>query len=249
MARKRILVVTAATLFATIVVSVSLAAGESLPRWVISGGGCTGASEGGHTHRGTLGQPVAGAVSGSSETLGSGFWGGGAVGESEPAYEYVYLPLILHGSEGPISIEDAPDTCPGVSIQVDAEYAEDFDHSNDNDWYWFGGSAGQTYTIETLGLESRADTVIYLYASDCSTLIAENDDRVGGDPSSRIAWTPSSSGRYHVMVRSYDYNIYGPDTGYTIKVSAGDIAGADVAGLVSDTKAPAPPTPIPGGER
>lgn len=160
----------------------------------------------------------------------------------------VYLPLVLSESvPGVIPIEEAPDTCPGTPIQVGRQYREDFDHSNDNDWYEIQVVGGQAYTMRTFDLESRADTVMYLYASDCSTLLAENDDVAGGNPASQIVWTAPSSGVYYIDVRSYNYTIFGSDTGYSLEVVEGVPDAVDVTGVVD--KAPPLPTPMPGGSR
>jgi hypothetical protein len=227
------------------VATASRASGESPVRWVIAGGGATGQSMGGHTHHSTLGQPVAGIPAGVSATLSSGFWGGGG---ATAGGERVYLPLVLAGAGGANVIAEAPDTCPGLAIQVGLRYAEDFVHSNDNDWYAVSVVQGQPTTIETLDLGPQADTILYLYGPDCTTLIAENDDRVAGDPSSRISWTPAVGGPYHILVRSYDYQVFGSGTDYTLRITVGD-AGPDQPARRTADKVMPPPTPGPGGER
>jgi hypothetical protein len=57
----------------------------------VDGGGQTFSTGGRYTLGGTIGQPDAGALTGGGYTLGSGFWGGGAVDRSND----VYLPLVL----------------------------------------------------------------------------------------------------------------------------------------------------------
>ncbi len=134
----------------------------------------------------------------------------------EPAQ--VYLPVVMRGWPPLVLVDEAPDDCPGYPAEVDWLYRENFDVANDNDWFAFEAVAGQTYVIETRGLGLEADTMLYLYASDCQTLLAENDDRVEGDPSSRIVWTATETGRLAAMVLSFDWRVYGPDTGYTFSI-------------------------------
>jgi hypothetical protein len=65
--------------------------GIESPRWVL-GGGASDSAAGGVTLRATLGQPVAGVVSGGDVILGQGFWLGGSL----PAGRYhIYLPIVL----------------------------------------------------------------------------------------------------------------------------------------------------------
>jgi hypothetical protein len=63
--------------------------------------------------------------------------------------------------------------------------------------------------------------VLYLYGGDCGTLLAENDDCVPGDPSSGscITWQAPADGDYSILVRSYDWRVYGAGTQYTLNVA------------------------------
>ena len=63
--------------------------GYDLAWHTVDGGGATASTGGGYALAGTVGQPDAGALSGSGYTLAGGFWGGGVVECS------VYLPLVL----------------------------------------------------------------------------------------------------------------------------------------------------------
>ena len=62
----------------------------------VDGGGATHNSGGDYTLAGTVGQPDAGQLAAGDYTLGSGFWGGGALPEVDE--HDVYLPLILRDS-------------------------------------------------------------------------------------------------------------------------------------------------------
>jgi len=126
--------------------------------------------------------------------------------------------LLLH-EETPPPIQDAPGACPGQTISIGEPYPENFDHANDNDWFTFEVTAGQTYTITTGDLGERADTVLALWSGDCATQLAYNDDIVPMvNVASRIVWEAQTSGRLSAMVRSYDWTIYGDDTNYTLTV-------------------------------
>jgi hypothetical protein len=129
----------------------------------------------------------------------------------------VYLPLVL--CEGSFAIADAPDACPGLSISTGQTYGDDFDHANDNDWFTFQATAGLSYTIQTGDLQANSDTIMALYAADCATQLAENDDvSYPSNVASQILWLASASGPLRVMVRNYDWNIYGANTGYSLGV-------------------------------
>ena len=83
----------------------------------------------------------------------------------------------------------------------------------------FEAVAGQTYDIKTGNLEECSDTIIALYDGDCKTRLAENDNiSWPTNVASQIVWTPTESGWLHVMVWSYDWRVYGEDTGYTASV-------------------------------
>ncbi|MBN1812899.1 MAG: PPC domain-containing protein, partial [Anaerolineae bacterium] len=79
---------------------------------------------------------------------------------------------------------------------------------SDTDWVSFTVPAMDvtepvSYVIETQGLGWGMDTYLYLYDTDGSTLLVEDDD--GGEGlASRIAWTPPAAGTYYVLVEPYD---------------------------------------------
>ena len=130
------------------------------------------------------------------------------------------LPLILRSYPAYHQLSDAPDTCPGLAVEVGGHlYREDFDHTNDNDWYRFTAQAGLAYDIRTFDLEAGADTVLTLYDTDCTTPLAQNDDVEPNNVASRIKWQASTAGEYHVNVRHYNWTVYGTDTAYTLQVT------------------------------
>jgi uncharacterized repeat protein (TIGR01451 family) len=133
----------------------------------------------------------------------------------------VFLPTIFHDYPLLHLVDDASDACPGLGVDVgDGHYYRDnFDHANDNDWYAFSAQGGLTYVVRTLNLDTRADTVLTLYDIDCETVLAENDDVSVGDPASHIVWTAPVDGMVCILVRPYDWQVYGTATGYTFNVA------------------------------
>ncbi len=161
----------------------------------------------------------------------------------------IFLPLIMRGyppAPPVIQVLDAPGTCPGLSIDLGTFYRDDFDGDNDNDCFAFTAVAGQTYVLETGNLGPQADTLLALYAAtDCGTPLAENDDiNYPHDIASRIVWTAPADGVYSALVRSYDWRVYGPDTGYTLWVTRSAGTTPQSVPPTSDKPAP-PPTPMP----
>jgi hypothetical protein len=63
-------------------------------------------------------------------------------------------------------------------------------------------AAGHQTTIETRGLSAGSDTVLYLLWE--GRQVAMNNDREAGDPSSRLRFTPETTGRYQLLIRSLD---------------------------------------------
>jgi uncharacterized repeat protein (TIGR01451 family) len=133
----------------------------------------------------------------------------------------VYLPIVLYRYPLLHLIDDAQDTCPGFGVEVGDghHYRDNVDHANDNDWYAFSTRAGVTYVVRTFNLDTRADTVLTLYDSDCETVLAENDDVSVGDPASCIVWAAPVDGMVCVLIRPYDWQVYGTATGYTFNVA------------------------------
>jgi hypothetical protein len=81
--------------------------------------------------------------------------------------------------------------------------------AGDTDFSWFVGQSGQTYTVETTDLVSDANTTLSVLDS-LGNVLATNDDRSASDPSSRILFTPGSTGRYFARVmHAPDIGVYG----------------------------------------
>jgi len=161
----------------------------------------------------------------------------------------IFLPLVMRGyppAPPVVQVGDAPGTCPGINIVLDTFYREDFDGENDNDCFAFTVIAGQTYVLETGNLGLQGDTLLALFAAtDCATPLAENDDiNYPHDVASRLVWTAPANGIYSVLVRNYDWRVYGPDTGYTLRVTRESATLPQSAPPATDKPAPLP-TPTP----
>ena len=161
----------------------------------------------------------------------------------------IFLPLVMRSyppAPPVMQVTDAPGTCPGLSIELDTFYREDFDGEKDNDWFAFTAIGGQTYVLETDDLGPQGDTLLALYVvNDCTTPLAENDDiNYPHDVASRIVWTAPANGVYSALVRSYDWRVYGPGTDYTLRVTRS--TGVTPQTVPPTTDQPAPlPTPMP----
>jgi hypothetical protein len=71
--------------------------------------------------------------------------------------------------------------------------------AGDVDWFQVEAQEGVAYVIETACLDEACDTVVELYGTDGSTLIAADDDG-GVGLGSRIVWTAQTSGTYYIPV-------------------------------------------------
>jgi len=171
----------------------------------------------------------------------------------------VYLPLVVRGyppvapANPPLHVlDDAPDQCPGLPVLIGDYYRDDLDRANDNDWFSFTAHTGETYLLETTNLDAQADTWLSLHhASDCGTPLAENDDIAWpANLASRLVWTAPADSVYCVLIRSWNWQVYGSSTGYTFAITLTEIPprSRQEPVTVPDVapKAPPPPTPTPG---
>jgi len=91
--------------------------------------------------------------------------------------------------------------------------------AGDEDWISFEVQQGITYTVQTLNLGERADTVIYLYDERGAELAFDDD---GGKESwaSRLQWTALEGGILYVKVVDWIQTSSGPGTGYDVILTA-----------------------------
>ncbi len=91
------------------------------------------------------------------------------------------------------------------------------------DWLSFTAQAMQTYTVTTWADGQRADTILELYATDGTTMIASNDNSAGTtDFSSALVWEAPSTGVFYLKVTNRgqligcntEYSVWIEGTGY-----------------------------------
>lgn len=88
----------------------------------------------------------------------------------------------------------------------------------DTDIFRLAATGGSLYTVETLNLLSEADTLIEVLDTDGATVLASNDDRAVGDPSSFLQWTAPRTDTFYVRsTRVVGFGRYGS---YDLKVSS-----------------------------
>ena len=115
--------------------------------------------------------------------------------------------------EGDNSAEDAR----FIYFNNDSQYHA-FHTRGDMDWVQFHAVKDTLYTIETINLEGRCDTVIDIFDTDGITPVAEIDLGGIGDEE-QLFWISQKTGLFFIRVRHNDPNIQGADTGYSLQIS------------------------------
>jgi len=105
-------------------------------------------------------------------------------------------------------------------ITVGSSQSHNFHLPGDSDWIKFNAQAGKTYRLTTSALGISADTYLYLYDVDGTTLISSNDDS-NGSLASQIEWTAPANGIYYVLVKHWNPNVGGCGTQYNLNVREG----------------------------
>jgi hypothetical protein len=99
------------------------------------------------------------------------------------------------------------------TISMGQTQKHNFDAVGDQDWIKFVAKAGQTYDLSTSNLGASADTYLYLYDTDGTTLITSNDDS-NDSLASQIEWTAPQNGTYYALVEGWNPNTSGCGTSY-----------------------------------
>lgn len=81
-----------------------------------------------------------------------------------------------------------------------APQAHLFRAATDVDWAWFSATAGTRYHIKTSGLATSVNTVLTLYGSNGSSVLAYNDNDPAGGLGSLLTWTAPAEGFYYIKV-------------------------------------------------
>ena len=99
-----------------------------------------------------------------------------------------------------------------------APQAHTFYPAGDGDFAWFPATTGQSFIVETTDLISDANTLLALTDSLGAVLVS-NDNRAGGDESSRVLFTAPYDGRFFARVtHAADLGVYGS---YNLRLTAG----------------------------
>lgn len=144
----------------------------------------------------------------------------------------------------------APLLCPTDVSEPDdaAEYAQPiltdgtvvnrlFDIADDEDWIRFDAVAGQKYVIQTMNLAAGVDTVLELYDTSGTNLLAANDNYHGG-PASRIDWVAPADGTYFVRVLPALGSTVGCSASYQVSITQvvvplqADFTATPITGMV-----------------
>ena len=114
--------------------------------------------------------------------------------------------VYIWGPYPPAVSADAyePDDAYTTASSYEGIQSHTFHAVADTDWISFtvgSGDVGTPYYLQTVNLGVNANTTLYLYDTDGTTLLAS--DTSYSPKSSQIAWTPSVTGTYYVKVAPY----------------------------------------------
>lgn len=155
-------------------------------------------------------------------------------GSPGSTYEFgVYVEDLLGNSSlSPVRTGSSP-ACTGDSYEPNGSTSNakvqqfgtisqhNFCQQDDNDWIRISAQARHEYVFETLNL-NYADTVLRLYATDGTTMLAMNDDSTVNNEhtlASRITWNAPSSGTYYIKVTNFQNLRAGNDLTYSFRLT------------------------------
>ncbi|HDQ59976.1 MAG TPA: hypothetical protein ENN30_02170, partial [Candidatus Woesearchaeota archaeon] len=100
-------------------------------------------------------------------------------------------------------------------ISISQNYVKEFESEGDSHWFKFNATSGKRYKISA-SVSGDADTYMYLYGNDGTTLLRENDDRDSndGDQGSQIVWYTNVSGWHYIQI----LDAYNKSGSYTLRV-------------------------------
>ncbi|HYO49557.1 MAG TPA: pre-peptidase C-terminal domain-containing protein, partial [Chloroflexia bacterium] len=112
--------------------------------------------------------------------------------------------------------------------------------ATDADWVRFYARAGKVYTIRTTNLGVGLDTYMFLFDSNASSILAENDDGGDGSVASRIDFYPLRDDYDYVQVKNAG-DIGGPQQTYDLSLSV--VSGAPQPPSTATATGGGPPQP------
>jgi len=100
---------------------------------------------------------------------------------------------------------------------IDRMQHHNFHDTGDEDWVWFYGVSGQSYTVQALNLGIRADVILELYDKDGTTLLTSQNSG-GTSVGESIVWTCPQNGIYYAMAKHANPAVFGDDTFYDFQI-------------------------------
>jgi len=128
-------------------------------------------------------------------------------------YAVSVCPVAADAYENDDTFNLATSITPGIGWQT-----HNFHADADQDWLQFSGVASATYVLETHNTGGHADTVLTVYDSDGTTVLAANDDAPDDWPASWLRWTAPHTGTFYAQVTHWDPYAYGCTTTYTLRI-------------------------------
>ena len=145
-------------------------------------------------------------------------------GISQVGYSANYVVYGSSGCQDPYEADNSYTSATQLTVDGSVQH-HTFHESSDVDWAKFSVTAGHAYTITTSNLGTSNNTILELYNTNGTTLLASNDNCNPGNPASCINnWTAPTTGTYFTKVRHS--SAQGGCTGY----------GYDL-GVISDSSA------------
>lgn len=127
--------------------------------------------------------------------------------ENLAADTWYFVKIKLYNSTATGSYSIDVSDASAVTLIVGAPATDaNINPAGENDWFRFQTSTAGSYSIQTSG---SSDTYMYLYASDKTTLISENDDGAGVGYNAKITADLSAGSLYYVKVRLYKSTVTG----------------------------------------
>ena len=115
-------------------------------------------------------------------------------------------------------------------LTIHQGYNHNLHIAGDMDWGKFTATGGVTYAIRTDTLGATADTYLYLYDTNGTTLLASNDD-TAVSLSSEIVWKAPTDGVYYAVVKHWNTQSGGCGTTYRLLLSTVEVVTPDAPQL------------------
>lgn len=144
---------------------------------------------------------------------------------SETNYDFQIVGSGTSGSADSYEPDDSAGSAGSITPNGAAQ-THNFHVAGDLDYIAFSATNGASYIIETFNLGSLGDTVLALYDTDGSSLLASDDDG-GLGLASRIGWTAPANGTFYIAVQHFDSSRGGENTNYDLRLTSTGAGAAD----------------------